>query len=140
MRLKSFASVLLLALLGLSGNLPEQVVRAERPSVRFVFREPAPTAYWVELPPAPAAVLGPVAQIAAPVRTLAASRENSPDHAVQFAMQLVLQIPADVPLVEFIANHPLTVVRTFAPGVVLLEAPDAWTALQSTDATMESLN
>ena len=140
MRLKSFASVLLLALLGLSGNLPEQVVRAERPSVRFVFREPAPTAYWVELPPAPAAVLGPVAQVAAPVRTLAASRENSPDHAVQFATQLVLQIPADMPLVEFIANHPLTVVRTFAPGVVLLEAPDAWTALREAQRLAQNAN
>lgn len=130
MRLKPTVPALLLVLLALGGSLLAQPVHGERASVRFVFREPAAAAYWVELPPALAAPAGPVAPAAAPVRTLAATRENAPDTAVQFSTQLVLQLPAAAPLAEFLANHPLAVVRTFAPGVFLLEAPDAWTALR----------
>ena len=98
--------------------------RAERPSVRFVFREPAPTAYWIELPPVPADRPAP------PVRTLAAARENAPESTVQFATQIVLHLPAHMPLATFIANRPLAVMREAAPGLFLLEAPDAWTALR----------
>ena len=96
--------------------------RGERPAVRFVFREPAPTAYWIELPPVPAALPAP------PVRTLAAARENTPDSTVQFSTQIVLHLPAHTPPANFIANRRLTVLREAAPGLFVLEAPDAWTA------------
>ena len=101
--------------------------RGERPSVRFVFREPAPTAYWIELPPVPSAL---AAQPAPVVRTLAAARENAPENTVQFSTQIVLQLPAHTPPANFIASRPLTVLREAAPGLFLLEAPDAWTALR----------
>ena len=99
-------------------------VFGERPSVRFTFREPAPTAYWVELPPVPKA------QPAPPILSLAATREDSAASTVQFSTRLVLHLTATARLADYLANRPLNLLRTVAPGLHLLAAPDAWTALR----------
>ncbi len=131
MRLKNTARPTTLALLACGwvflALLAAPPARGERPAVRFVFREPAPTAYWIELPPGPVAL---TAQPPPPVRSLAAARENAPENTVQFSTHLVLHLAAHTPPARFIANRPLTVLREAAPGLFVLAAPDAWTALR----------
>jgi subtilisin-like proprotein convertase family protein/subtilisin family serine protease len=81
---------------------------------RFVFRDPQLREY--------------VADAAKSRRDWIQAKDKAGD-AVEFGSRVILQVQDGAPLSSLLRNSPLTKPEPVAPGIFLLDAPDAWTAM-----------
>ncbi|MBA4148936.1 MAG: S8 family serine peptidase [Verrucomicrobia bacterium] len=88
----------------------------------FHFREPNPARYRFE-----------EGAIAANRQWIIAVPENSPTNHVQIGARIVLQIDNPAKLTGVLAKRPVSIARRISDNVVILQAPDALTAMQQAD-------
>ena len=121
MRTASVLLICFLPSLGLQGEAQTVPVRPH-----FQFREPRTAGYHVE------AVGGPVTTLNATARPQLL--RGWPDHGstndVLFESRVVLQVHASKDLSPLLETRPLRLDRTITETTFILQAPDAWTALQ----------
>jgi len=97
-------------------------------SNRFRIRDPRPKVYLIE-PALPSRATFSSASASDWIR----ARPEGQAPYVEFGNRVVLQIRSDANASSFLTNSPLKLARTFAPNMVILQAPDALTALHEAD-------
>ncbi|MBN8249782.1 MAG: hypothetical protein J0L84_20365, partial [Verrucomicrobia bacterium] len=102
------------------------------------FREPQATAY--RLAPVPVPVPGtPAGQVAAPGASdwRRATAADDPEITVELGSRIVLQVNPQTALESVLKGHSLTVARTVAPGMYLLQAANSAAAITAAAALAE---
>ncbi len=95
----------------------------------FQFRTPRTAGYHLDA--------SPVQSLAAPLGQtdwVTAWPDDGATNSVQLGNRVVLQLLGGADLKPFLTGRALTLSRTVAPGVFILQAPDAWTAVREADA------
>ena len=97
-------------------------------AVPFQFRTPQNVAYTVVTSrPAPAALAAPAQWL----RALPADGHGGP---IELGSRVVLQVSAPEDVARLLHGRPLILARTLTPHLVILQAPDAWTAAREAAA------
>jgi subtilisin-like proprotein convertase family protein/subtilisin family serine protease len=102
-------------------------------TVRYEFREPRLTGYWVERPPAQPVVV----KSSVPSAWLKAWPDGSSTNYVKFGSRIVLELKAAADLRRIIQDQPVQLSRTVNDRVFILAVPDAWTAVKVAAALAE---
>ncbi|MEW6303891.1 MAG: S8 family serine peptidase [Verrucomicrobiota bacterium] len=93
---------------------------------RYELREPRFNAYVVETNFVRISLASPNAAGG----WLRAWPEDGSTNHVEFGSRLTLQLKPGVSLEQLMARRPLKLARTINPGLFIVQAPDAWTALE----------
>lgn len=111
-------------------------LRAEPNANRVVqFREPHPTSYTLEPAPAAASTATGLASAAAPAsQWTRATVSGNPGNPVEIGSRVVLQLEPGESLENVLQGHPLTLSRTVAPDLFILQAADSAQAIAEAGA------
>jgi subtilisin-like proprotein convertase family protein/subtilisin family serine protease len=101
-------------------------LQADSPVYRF--KEPRLKRYRVE--PKPEITLLSVE----PVQWVQAWPVDQPDYRLELSSRVVLQVESGVKTAEFLSGRPLQIDRQITGAVFILQAPDAWTAMEQAEA------